>query len=64
MMRFSDFITEDEFNQFLSDLVCPRCNQKLRGIIYLYNMQFNVPYGFEQLVGEIAKIAYETPFYY
>ncbi|QQZ61123.1 RES family NAD+ phosphorylase [Paenibacillus sonchi] len=62
MMRFSDFKTEDEFNQFSSGLVCPRCNQKLRGIIYPYNMPFNVPYGFKQLVGEIAKIAYETPF--
>lgn len=62
MMRFCDFITEDEFNQFSSDLVCPRCNHELRGVIYPYNMPFNVPYEFEQLIGEIAKIAHETPF--
>lgn len=62
MMRFSDFITEEEFNQFSSDLVCSRCNHKLNGVIYPYNMPFNVPNGFEQLIEEIAKIAYETPF--
>ncbi|SDL72857.1 RES family NAD+ phosphorylase [Paenibacillus jilunlii] len=57
MMRFSDFITEDEFNQFLSDLVCPRCNQKLRGIIYPYNMQFNEhPFALE-VFQEITNIS-------
>ncbi|MBP2114814.1 RES family NAD+ phosphorylase [Paenibacillus silagei] len=62
MMRFCDFITEDEFKKFSSDLVCPRCDQKLDGVIYPYNMPFNVPYGFEQLIEEITNIAYETPF--
>lgn len=62
MMRFSDLISEEEFNKFSSELVCPRCNHELNGLIYPYNMPFDVPHRFEQLIEEIAKIAYETPF--
>jgi len=62
MMRFFDFITKDEFNLFTAKMVCPRCGNKLNGVIYPYNMPFDVPHGFEQLIEEIAKLAYETPF--
>ncbi|WPS87817.1 RES family NAD+ phosphorylase [Brevibacillus halotolerans] len=62
MMQFSDFITEEEFKIFSSELVCPRCENKLQGVIYPYSMPFDVPDGFEQLIEDIAKISYETPF--
>jgi len=62
MMRFSNFITEEEFIKFSSELTCPRCDNKLNCIIYPYNMPFDVPDGFEQRIEEIAKISDETPF--
>ncbi|WP_413377685.1 RES family NAD+ phosphorylase [Paenibacillus taichungensis] len=60
--RVSDYYSENEFNKYSRKLKCPNCGNYLNGYIWPYNMNFEVPEGFQNNLFEIAEIASETPF--
>ncbi len=57
-----DVFTHAEFDEYICQLDCPRCGEKLGWKIWPYNFPFNVPDSFEYTVKEVSKIAEKTPF--
>lgn len=60
--RLSEVYTKEEFDEFIQDVMCPRCDNPLQANIWPYSFPFDGAEGFEHNIEEIAEIANETPF--
>jgi RES domain-containing protein len=55
--------TESEFNEYVKEISCPRCDNALDGNIWPYNFPFEVDADdFETNISEMAALAEATPF--
>lgn len=60
--RLRDHYTEDQFNTFIAQKACPRCDAPLENNIWPYELPFNVPRNFETTINEVTALANSTPF--
>lgn len=60
--RINAFYSREQFERLFKELDCPRCGDKLNGMIYPYELPFDVPEDFEESVSTISEIARNTPF--
>jgi hypothetical protein len=52
----------DEFQKYIRQVLCPRCNRGLSQAIWPYNFRHQPPERFEQHAAEIAMLASRSPF--
>lgn len=60
--RLRDHYTWEQFERLVQELPCPRCRQPLGGLLYPYELPFDVPPDFESQIDAIGSLAQETPF--
>jgi len=60
--RIKSFYTRDQFDRLIGEIDCPRCGAKLGGLLFPYNLPFDVPKDFEDDVEEIISIGEQQPF--
>ncbi|MTI70526.1 MAG: RES domain-containing protein [Firmicutes bacterium] len=60
--RLEEIFTEEEFNRLIKEINCPRCGSQLYANIWPYNMCFELPDDFEDILDEIGELANKTPF--
>ena len=60
--RLQDWYTEAQYNQLLPTIKCPNCGQSLTCNMWPYNLPFTPPDDYENILGELAHRASETPF--
>lgn len=58
----SSLFTEDEFNEYVKEIGCPRCGAPLQANIWPYVLPFDAPGGFEDYILELKDIALTSPF--
>lgn len=52
----------EEFNKYINEIKCPRCGSSLHENIWPYNLKFEPPEGFDDILYELAELANTTPF--
>ena len=60
--RLCELYTENEYNDLVKEINCPRCRRPLASNIWAYTFPFNPPKDFDKYASEMAAIARETPF--
>lgn len=60
--RLSESYSEEEFMKFLPTIRCPNCGRSLTHNMWLYNLPFAPPENYDEILGELARRASETPF--
>lgn len=60
--RLQDFFTEEDVNELIENIHCPRCGDAIGNHIFPYNYPFDLPDNIECDLEEIDKLSKETPF--
>ncbi|MFT5327327.1 MAG: RES domain-containing protein, partial [Planctomycetaceae bacterium] len=60
--RLADLYTKEEFDTFVLELHCPRCDEQLGANIWPYSFPFDLDDNVEQYIHEIGQLAQQTPF--
>lgn len=60
--RIRDLFTKEEFDNLAKEMECPNCGELVLGVIWPYDMRFEVPDDFEDILNEIALLAEKAPF--
>ncbi len=60
--RLGQYYSKEEYDRLLPSIRCPNCNESLTLNIWPYELPFEPPEHYEEILGEIAKRAATTPF--
>lgn len=60
--RLSEIFLKEEFDEFIKDINCPRCENQIGPNIWPYNFPFSVDSSFETTIEELKRFAELTPF--
>jgi len=60
--RLKELYSKGDYDEYIKDMTCPRCGNKLGPYMWPYELPFDVDPDFENTITDIAILADQTPF--